>query len=73
VNQIVEEEGLALDTTATPQFTSALADLVFAQAGILPLFRGADEETLAIDLESFAGHAKRTVIGVDDVKVLFLG
>ena len=33
VNQIMEEEGEALETTATPQFISALADMVYAQAG----------------------------------------
>lgn len=33
VNQIIEEEGEALETTATPQFISALADMVYAQAG----------------------------------------
>jgi len=45
--------------------------MVYAQAGtevitehILTI------ETLAVDLESFAGHAKRSVINVDDVKVV---
>jgi CENP-S protein len=32
-NQIIEEEGVALNATATPQFISALADMVYAQAG----------------------------------------
>jgi len=28
-------------------------------------------ESLATDLESFAGHAKRSIINVEDVKVLY--
>jgi histone H3/H4 len=69
VNQIVEEEGQALNTSATPQFTSALADMVYAQAG--PSVSALIIETLAVDLESFAGHAKRSIINVEDVKVVF--
>jgi histone H3/H4 len=34
--------------------------------------RGTDLESLAIDLESFAGHAKRSIINVEDVKVFSL-
>ena len=70
MNQIVEEEGPALDTTATPQFISALADLVYSQAGRYPsLFVRLTLESLALDLESFASHAKRSIINVEDVKV----
>ena len=36
MNQIIEEEGDALETTVTPQFISALADMVYAQAGATP-------------------------------------
>jgi len=69
-NQIVEEEGIALDATATPQFTSALADLVFAQAGSFGIQMVLITESLALDLESFAGHGKRSIINIEDVKVL---
>jgi hypothetical protein len=69
VNQIVDEEANALDATATPQFISALADLVFAQTGLFQSISMLTIESLAQDLESFAVHAKRSVINVEDVKV----
>lgn len=68
-NQIIEEESSTLETTATPQFISALADLVYAQAGRSTNIK-LIVETLAVDLESFAGHANRSVINVDDVKAI---
>eukprot|EP00118_Oscarella_pearsei_P006062 m.27692 g.27692 ORF g.27692 m.27692 type:complete len:124 (+) comp30278_c0_seq1:81-452(+) len=42
----------------TPQFVATLAEATFRQC-----------ETLALDLESFAKHAKRTVVKMDDVKI----
>ena len=69
--QIVEEESETLQTTATPQFVSALADLVYAQARTIPRQerRRLISESVALDLESFALHAKRSVVNVEDVKV----
>ena len=69
--QIVEEESEPLQATATPQFISALADLVYAQAGINPRQeqRRLIPESVALDLESFALHAKRSVVNAEDVKV----
>ena len=58
VGQIVDEECLELGTNATPQFIAALAEFICIQA-----------ETLALDLECFATHANRKVIGIDDVKL----
>lgn len=72
VNQIIEEEGEALETTATPQFISALADMVYAQAGTGYEYTYLTTESIATDLESFAGHAKRSIINVEDVKVFYL-
>jgi CENP-S protein len=68
VNQICDEEGPALDATGTPQFISALADMVYAQAGN-PIVVALIIESLALDLESFAVHGKRSIINVEDVKV----
>ncbi|KAJ1734864.1 hypothetical protein LPJ61_000843 [Coemansia biformis] len=42
----------------SPAFVDALGQVVYAQA-----------ETMAADLESFAKHAKRAKVSVDDVKV----
>jgi CENP-S protein len=36
VNQIIEQESDALNSSATPQFVSALADMVYTQAGPPP-------------------------------------
>jgi hypothetical protein len=71
-NLIIQEEGEALETTATPQFTSALADMVYAQTGLAVEIAVFTIESLATDLESFASHAKRSIINVEDVKVLYL-
>lgn len=55
---MVDEECMSLNTNATPQFIAALTELVYSQT-----------ETLALDLECFANHAKRTMISTEDVKL----
>ncbi|KAG2185905.1 hypothetical protein INT43_002343, partial [Umbelopsis isabellina] len=44
--------------TASPQFIASLADVVYKQM-----------ETLALDVEMFARHGKRSTISMEDVKV----
>lgn len=46
-------------SNATPQFIAALTELLYAQIG-----------TVAVDLESFARHAGRTVVTDEDVLLL---
>ncbi|SPQ21825.1 5717c0a8-2e49-4c3b-b204-a7eaf5d7462e [Thermothielavioides terrestris] len=59
VGKIVDEESLARNRNATPQFIGALTDMVWHQI-----------ETVATDLESFSRHAGRTTITTDDVLLL---
>ncbi|KAL1919811.1 uncharacterized protein VTP21DRAFT_1742 [Calcarisporiella thermophila] len=58
VSKLSEEQASELGMTISPQFVASLADLVYKQA-----------ESLAVDLEQFARHAKRTTITMDDVKL----
>ncbi|KAF7506831.1 hypothetical protein GJ744_011177 [Endocarpon pusillum] len=59
IGRAVDTECLHLDTSATPQFIGSLTELVWTQV-----------ENTAADLESFAKHAKRNVVRVDDVLLL---
>ncbi|GAB5590912.1 Centromere protein S [Umbelopsis nana] len=70
VGRIAEAEGIVVlphseslgsentGKTASPQFIASLADVVYKQM-----------ETLAMDVEMFARHAKRSTVSMDDVKV----
>ncbi|KAI9810689.1 MAG: hypothetical protein M1827_006148 [Pycnora praestabilis] len=59
ITQIVDHETLAMGVNATPQFIGALTEMVWAQI-----------ENVSKDLESFAKHAGRTTISIDDVLLL---
>ncbi|OAQ97605.1 hypothetical protein LLEC1_06563 [Akanthomyces lecanii] len=59
VGQIVDEECMRRNRNATPQFIGALTELVWTQI-----------ENVAIDLESFANHAARSVVTTEDVLLL---
>ncbi|KAK9477496.1 kinetochore component CENP-S-domain-containing protein [Lipomyces japonicus] len=59
VGKIVDEECVTLEYNATPQYTAALTELVYAQA-----------VAMATDIEAFANHAKRKVISTDDVLMM---
>ncbi|KAI2623431.1 kinetochore component CENP-S-domain-containing protein [Xylaria nigripes] len=59
VAKVVEQETSRRKHDATPQFTAALTELVWAQI-----------ENVAIDLESFSRHAGRSTITTDDVLLL---
>ncbi|MCJ1392287.1 hypothetical protein MMC18_005154 [Xylographa bjoerkii] len=59
VGKIVDEETLKLGVNATPQFIGALTEMVWAQI-----------ESVSQDLESFAKHAGRKTVAVDDVMLL---
>ncbi|EJP69922.1 Centromere protein S [Beauveria bassiana] len=59
VGQIVDEECMRRNRNATPQFIGALTELVWTQI-----------ENVAVDLESFANHASRSVVTTDDVLLL---
>ncbi|KAI9787085.1 MAG: hypothetical protein M1839_003320 [Geoglossum umbratile] len=59
IGKIVDEESLRFDVNATPQFIAALTVLVSTQI-----------ENVSRDLESFAKHAGRRTINVDDVMLL---
>ncbi|MCJ1286400.1 hypothetical protein MMC26_005745 [Xylographa opegraphella] len=61
IGKIVDEETLKLGVNATPQFIGALTEMVWAQIGT---------PCPGQDLESFAKHAGRGVVGVDDVMLL---
>ncbi|MCJ1290223.1 hypothetical protein MMC34_001759 [Xylographa carneopallida] len=81
IGKIVDEETLKLGVNATPQFIGALTEMVWAQIGmlssrekgrvrplrlpILPL-----PESVSQDVESFAKHASRGMVVVDDVMLL---
>ncbi|KAI7864201.1 kinetochore component CENP-S-domain-containing protein [Spinellus fusiger] len=56
VEQIAQREAESLNKTVTPDFVATLADVVYKQA-----------ETMAMDLESFSKHAKRSTVSMDDV------
>ena len=55
----MDAETLRHNVNATPQFIGALTELVWAQI-----------ESAAVDLESFAKHAGRKTIAVEDVLLL---
>ncbi|CEJ81102.1 Putative Apoptosis-inducing TAF9-like domain 1 family protein [[Torrubiella] hemipterigena] len=59
VGKTVDEKCLTSNRNATPQFIGALTELVWAQI-----------ENVAIDLESFAHHARRETVTTDDVFLL---
>lgn len=59
VAQIVQEEEIDLQRSATEPFVASLTDLVYAQC-----------ETLALDLKAFAAHANRNTIRAEDVKLV---
>ncbi|KAK9383903.1 kinetochore component CENP-S-domain-containing protein [Kockiozyma suomiensis] len=59
VGKIVDEACATLGVDATPQYITALTELVYAQA-----------VTLSSDVESFAWHAKRKTVNTDDVLML---
>ncbi|KAL9635169.1 MAG: hypothetical protein Q9164_003635 [Protoblastenia rupestris] len=59
IGKIVDEETLKLGVNATPQFIGALTEMVWAQI-----------ENVSTDLESFARHAGRQTISVEDVMLL---
>lgn len=59
IGRAVDTECLHLNTSATPQFIGSLTELVWTQI-----------ENTAADLESFARHAKRNVVRVEDVLLL---
>ncbi|KAJ6785282.1 hypothetical protein PWT90_01082 [Aphanocladium album] len=59
VGQIVDEECMRRNRNATPQFIGALTELVWTQI-----------ENVAVDLESFANHAGRSVVTTEDVLLL---
>ncbi|KAG0150872.1 hypothetical protein CROQUDRAFT_57494 [Cronartium quercuum f. sp. fusiforme G11] len=59
VAQIVQEEEIDLQRSATEPFVASLTELVYAQC-----------ETLALDLKAFAAHANRSTIRAEDVKLM---
>ncbi|KAF2424392.1 apoptosis-inducing TAF9-like domain 1 family protein [Tothia fuscella] len=59
IGRLTDETTLAQDTNATPQFIGALMELVWQQIRLS-----------ARDLETFAKHAGRRQINVDDVLLL---
>ncbi|KAI7901818.1 kinetochore component CENP-S-domain-containing protein [Cokeromyces recurvatus] len=58
VNKITKQEAHALGKEVSENFVTSLAEVVFDQM-----------QTMAIDLEAFAGHSKRSVISMEDVKL----
>ncbi|KAI9240043.1 hypothetical protein MVEG_10271 [Podila verticillata NRRL 6337] len=58
VGEICESQKSGLNIVITQQLIASLTDVVFTQA-----------ELLGKDVESFAKHAKRTTVSVDDVKL----
>ncbi|KAI9143912.1 putative apoptosis-inducing TAF9-like domain 1 family protein [Paraphysoderma sedebokerense] len=58
VGRICDDEADNLDVEITPHFIAALTEVVYKQI-----------ETMAIDVEFFAKHNKRTTISSDDVKL----
>ena len=59
IGKLVDAETLRHNINATPQFIGALTELVWAQI-----------ESAAVDLESFARHAGRGIVVVEDVLLL---
>ncbi|KAK3904303.1 kinetochore component CENP-S-domain-containing protein [Staphylotrichum tortipilum] len=59
IGKIVDQESLARNCNATPQFIGALTDMVWQQI-----------DNVARDLESFSQHAGRTTVTTDDVLLL---
>ncbi|KAM3589738.1 Phosphomannomutase 1 [Umbelopsis sp. WA50703] len=58
VGRIAEVEAENTGKTASAQFIASLADVVYKQM-----------ETLALDVEMFARHGKRSTISMEDVKL----
>ncbi|KAI8887405.1 hypothetical protein K501DRAFT_283360 [Backusella circina FSU 941] len=58
IKELATDEAQALDKTVTNEYIVSLAEVI---QGYI--------ETMAIDLEAFANHAKRVVISMDDVKL----
>lgn len=78
---MVDEDCLRRNRNATPQFIGALTEMVWTQIGTVTRCRGVPvvppascsllvAENVALDLESFSRHAKRTTIQTDDVLLL---
>ncbi|KAJ5894822.1 hypothetical protein N7495_006513 [Penicillium taxi] len=59
VTDITDEETVKFGISTTPQFISALTELVWIQL-----------ETASIDIESFAKHAGRSKVNISDVMML---
>ncbi|KAL5604213.1 hypothetical protein BROUX41_002195 [Berkeleyomyces rouxiae] len=59
VGKIVDQELMARNQNATPQFIGALTEMVWTLL-----------ENTAIDLENFATHAGRSTVTTDDVLLL---
>ncbi|CAI0644714.1 Centromere protein S [Colletotrichum sp. SAR11_59] len=59
VGKIVDEESLKQNCNATPQFIGALTEMVWSQI-----------ESVAIDLENFSRHARRSTVQTEDVVLL---
>jgi centromere protein S len=78
IGQIVDHETMAQNHNATPQFIGALTELVWSQiSNARPFFHLQHTSFLtwridltSRDLESFAKHAKRSQINIDDVLLL---
>ncbi|CAO3689013.1 unnamed protein product [Umbelopsis vinacea] len=58
VGRIAEAEAENIGKTASPQFIASLADVVYKQI-----------ETLALDVDMFARHGKRSTVSMEDVKL----
>ncbi|OBZ87936.1 Centromere protein S [Choanephora cucurbitarum] len=58
VSEIAKQEALSQGKTLSDAYIASLAEIVFEQMQIM-----------ANDLESFATHARRAVISMDDVKL----
>ncbi|KAJ4368790.1 MHF histone-fold complex component [Neocucurbitaria cava] len=59
IGTYIDNSTISSHLNATPQFTGALTELIYTQIA-----------NTARDLETFANHAGRKVIGVDDVMLL---
>ncbi|KAI8358559.1 apoptosis-inducing taf9-like domain protein [Blakeslea trispora] len=58
VSEIAKQEASTQGKTLSDAYIASLAEVVFEQM-----------ETMATDLESFATHARRAIISMDDVKL----
>ncbi|KAI9478851.1 MAG: kinetochore component CENP-S-domain-containing protein [Benjaminiella poitrasii] len=58
VNEIAKQEAQTLGKEVSETFVTSLAEIVFDQM-----------QTMALDLEAFASHSKRSVISMEDVKL----